>query len=142
MGRPSRRLFCALGPVRPGIVLALRLWRLRAARRRSPAGAARARRPPGRPADRAAEHSRQSGAAHQIGFPVHWSPRGTLGLCGKAGIQLALVGLPPQRRSQAPPPAPPPRQVGALMARQRRSWAWTQGCCRAQALVCAAGRVR
>ena len=39
-----------------------RLWRSRAARRRSPAGAARARRPPGRPADRAAERGRQSRA--------------------------------------------------------------------------------
>ena len=39
-----------------------RLSRSRAARRRSPAGAARARRPPGRPADRAAERGRQSRA--------------------------------------------------------------------------------
>jgi hypothetical protein len=51
-----------------------RLWRSRAARRRSPAGAARARRPPGRPADRAAERNRQSRALPSDRLPSALEP--------------------------------------------------------------------
>ena len=51
-----------------------RLSRSRAARRRSPAGAARARRPPGRPADRAAERNRQSRALPSDRLPSALKP--------------------------------------------------------------------